>query len=436
MKQLSLCAVLIVLCTLPFTGALHAAEAVDHIIAVVNEDIITQNELNIQQRVVQEQLSARNEDVPPDDILQRQLLERLIVNKLQLQLAETTGIRVDDETLNNGIENIAQQNNLSLGQFRDVLERDGFDFAVFRENIRDEIIITRLRQRQVSNRITVTDQEVNNYIATQATQDASANPGAADEYQVAQILIALPEAARPEQIQAAKQEAETVLETLRGGADFSQTAIAVSDDQQALEGGDLGWRSAAQLPTVLAEIVPGMQPGDLSAPIRTASGFHIIKLIDRRNGGGLQIVKQTQTRHILIRTDELTSDADASTRLEQLKQRIDGGEDFANLARSNSQDSTSAVNGGDLGWVNPGDLVASFEEAIATLPPNAVTEPFQTQFGWHIAQVIARRDHDNTDESKRAQAREVIRKRKTEEEIQNWLRSLRDEAYVEYKTDE
>lgn len=417
-------------------GLNSSAADVDRIIAVVNEDVITQSELDTQLRVVQEQLAARNEEIPPSDILHRQLLERMVITKLQLQLAETTGIRVDDDTLNRGIENIAAQNKLSLGQFRDVLERDGFDFSVFRENIRNEITITRLRQRQVSNRLIVTDQEINNFLATEALQSAGSEGGAAEEYHVAQILIGLPEAATPEQIQNAQREAEQVLAKLRGGADFKQTAIAISDDQQALEGGDLGWRAAPQLPTLIADVVPAMKPGDISAPIRSPSGFHIIALLDRRDADGVRIVKQTQVRHILVRTDELTSDEDARTRLEQLKQRIEGGDDFANLARSNSDDATSAVNGGSLGWVNPGDLVARFEEAMAELASGTVSEPFQTQFGWHIAQVTDRRDHDNTDESKRAQARESIRQRKTEEEIQTWLRSVRDEAYVEYKADE
>lgn len=403
----------------------------DRILAVVNNDVITQSDLAIQTRTVVQQLRQRNTELPPADVLQKQVLERAIMDRLQLQVADRTGIRVDDDTLNRAIETIAKQNNLSIDQFREVLARDGFDFAAFREDIREEIIISRLRQREVGNKITVTDQEVQNYLDNQKVQGATAG----NEYQIAQILVALPEAPAPEQIQATKEKAQKVLDDLRGGADFTQTATAISDDQKALEGGDLGWRAAGQLPTIFADVVPGMQPGAISELIRSPSGFHIVKLVDKR-GDGESIVKQTQARHILIRTNELTSDQDAQTRLEQLKQRIDGGEDFAALARSNSEDAASAVNGGSLGWVNPGDLVPQFEAVMNDLEPAQASEPFQTQFGWHVAQVVERRDHDNTDDLKKSKAREAIRQRKGDEELQAWLRTLRDEAYIEFKTDE
>ena len=424
----------VTLCAQPEPGSdSRSISTLDRIVAVVNNEVITQSDLDAQIRTVTQQLQQQNSEVPPQDILQKQVLERTILRQLQLQMAESTGIRVDDDTLNRAIETIAKQNNLTLGQFRDVLAKDGFDFASFREDIRKEITISKLRQRQVTNRITVTDQEVDNLLATQQAQGGAG--AGSEQYHVAQILISLPEAASPEQIQAAKEKTQQVLERLRGGADFKQTAIAVSDDQQALEGGDLGWRSAAQLPTIFADVVVKLQTGGISDLIRSPSGFHIIQLIEKR-GETQQVVKQTQARHILIHTNEITSDQDAETRLKQLKQRIEGGEDFAALARSHSEDGATAVNGGSLGWVNPGDLVPRFEEAMNSLEPGQVSEPFQTQFGWHIVQVVERRDHDNTDESKRSKARELIRQRKTEEELQTWLRSLRDEAYVEYKVEE
>ena len=418
--------------------AVHAASAteVDRILAVVNDNVITQSDLEAEKTTVIQQMRQQNIEIPPDNDLNKQLLERLIHKRLQLQLADASGIKIDDDTLNRAIETIAKQNNLSLKEFRGVLERDGFDFAAFRENIRTEIVLTRLRQRQIANRITVTEQEVENLLATQKLQGDTGS-GSDNEYHVAQILIALPEAPTPEQVQAANKKAEEVLAKLRAGADFKQTASAVSNDQQALQGGDLGWLKTGQLPTLFAEVVPTLKPGDVSDLIRSASGFHLVTLLDKRGGAqGGRIVKQSQVRHILVRTNELVSDKEAETRLTQLKLRIEGGEDFAPLARSHSDDASSATNGGSLGWVNPGDLVSSFEEVVNSLQPGQISTPFQTQFGWHIVQLIERRDHDNTEEFRRSSARELITQRKIEEETQAWLRSLRDEAYVEYKTAE
>ncbi|MFP5344828.1 MAG: peptidylprolyl isomerase [Gammaproteobacteria bacterium] len=403
----------------------------DHVLVVVNDDVITQSELNAEIATISAQLRQQNTALPPADMLNKQVLERLILKRLQLQLAGSIGIRVDDDTLNRAISTIAQQNKLSLAEFRDVLEKDGFSFPVFRERIREEIIINRLRQRQVDSRVTVTEQEVDNFLSNRQRQSTEG----AEEYRVAQILIALPEAASPEQIDKARQKADEVLKKLRAGADFSETAVAVSDDQQALQGGDLGWRTASQLPTLFADLTIKMQPGEISEPLRSPSGFHIIKLIEKR-GETAHIVQQTQARHILIRTNEITADSDAQTRLQQLKQRIEGGDDFAALATSHSEDPATAVNGGSLGWVSPGDVDTQFEEVMHSLKPGEVSAPFQTQFGWHILQVLDRREHDSTREFNRSKAREAIRNRKIEEQTQAWLRALRDEAYVEYKTED
>lgn len=413
---------------LAMAGAASSATVeIDGIVAIVNDVVITRSELEDQVRTIKQQLRQQNTPAPISAVLQKQVLERLITNRLQLQLAASTGIRVDDDTLNRTINRIAEQNKLSLTEFRDVLEKDGFSFDKFREDIRGEITITRLRQRQVDSRITVTDQEVSQFLAAQARQGKSD-----DEYRLGHILIALPEAAAPEQIQAARQKAGQVLDKLRGGADFKETAIAVSDSRQALEGGDLGWRSAAQLPSLFAPLVPGMKKGDLSDIIRSPGGFHIITLLDYR-GGKRHTVTQTLARHILIRTNELLTDDDASMRLEQLAQRIKKGEDFAELARASSDDKGSAVNGGSLGWVGPGDTVPAFEQVMNNLPLGQVSGPFKSEFGWHIMQAQERREHDNTEAYNRSQAQEAIRSRKIEEEYQNWLRRLRDEAYVEYR---
>ncbi len=409
---------------------------IDSIVAIVNDTVITHSELEDQTRTIRQQLRQQNTPAPDSAVLQKQVLERLITSRLQLQLAASTGIRVDDDTLNRAINRIAEQNKLSLTEFRSMLEKDGFSFDKFREDIRGEITITRLRQRQVDSRITVTDQEVAQFLAVQARQGKSD-----DEYRVGHILIALPEAASPEKIQAARQKAEKILEKLQakvgastGGADFKETAIAMSDGQQALEGGDLGWRSAGQLPSLFAAQVPAMKVGDLSGIIRSSGGFHIIKLLDYR-GGKRHTSTQTLARHILIRTTELITDDDASIRLEQLAQRIKKGEDFAELARTYSDDKVSAAKGGSLDWVSPGDMVPVFEQAMNELQLTQISAPFRSEFGWHIVQAQERREHDDTEEYTRAQAQEALRSRKIEEESQNWLRRLRDEAYVEYRLD-
>lgn len=406
------------------------AAAIDRIVAIVNDDIITRGELDEEIDMIKQQMRQRGGGMPPEAALRKQVLERLVISRLQLQLANSTGIRVDDDALNRAIGRIAEQNKLSLAEFRDALEKDGFSFANFRENIREEITITRLRQRQVDSRITVTEQEVNRLLADQGSQSKADN-----EYRVAHILIGVPEAASPEQIQTARQKAQRVLDDLRGGADFRETAVAVSDGAQALEGGDLGWRSPAQIPSLFAPLVGGMKKGDLSDLIRSPSGFHIIKLADYR-GGKQHMVTQTQARHILIKTNELMSDDDASIRLEQLRQRIEKGADFAELARANSDDKGSAGSGGDLGWVSPGEMVSAFEQAMSRLQPGEISKPFRSEFGWHIVQVQQRREQDNTAQFNRNQAFEAIRNRKVEEEYQTWLRRLRDEAYVEYRLED
>lgn len=427
MKVLRYLSVLPALLLSASLGAQPSIAELDRILAVVNDDIIVQSELDDAIRTIKQQLQQQNRPVPPDSALQRQVLERLIVMRLQLQLANSTGIRVDDETLNRTVQNIAQQNGMSLSEFRNILERDGFSFAKFREDIRNEIIINRLQQRQVTNRITVTEQEVDNFLANQNVQGTKNV-----KYRLAHILIATPEGASPQQIQEARAKAQQVLEELRAGADFTQKAIAVSGGQQALEGGDLGWREPGQIPTLFVDTVLKMKPGEIGDPVRSPSGFHIVKLVDVQDNEK-HIITQTRARHILVRTNEITSSSDARTRLEQLKGRIENGEDFAALARSHSEDSGSAMKGGDLDWVSPGDMVPRFEEAMNRLKPNEVSEPFETEFGWHIVQVLERREYDNTKEFKRSRARELIRQRKAEEELDIWLRRLRDEAYVEYR---
>ncbi|MFT5132825.1 MAG: peptidyl-prolyl cis-trans isomerase SurA, partial [Gammaproteobacteria bacterium] len=347
--------------------------------------------------------------------------------KLQIQMAENTGIRVDDESLNRTISNIAAENKLSLAQFREILESDGYSYEKFREDIRHEILTSRLRQRQVDNRITVTDREIRNFMDNQEHQGEVET-----EFSLAHILVSTPEGLSVADREESKKIAEKVLADLDAGTDFAQLAATYSDSDDALDGGKLGWRKGGQVPTLFAEAVADIQKGEHSNIIRSSSGFHIIKLLDVRSTEQ-HVVTQTNARHILIKPDELITEEIAKTRLEQLLLRIRGGDDFADLARGHSNDSVSAADGGSLGWVSPGDLVPEFEGAMNALAPGEVSPAFKTQFGYHIVQVLERREHDSTEDVKRAKAREAIRQRKLEEAHQNWLREMRDDAYVEYR---
>ena len=402
----------------------------DRIVAVVDDDVITRTELNDKLESVEKQLRQQNVALPGEDTLRKQVLERLILTHIQLQLAARSGIQVDDDTLNRTISTVAAQNKLTLSEFRNVLERDGVDFAQFREEMRDEIILRKLRQRQVDSRITVTNQEIDNLLAAQKRQG-----NISDEYRVGHILIALPEAATPKQIQAAREKAQMVLSELRHGADFGKTAITFSDGQQALDGGDLGWRRAGELPTMFSDVVLQLKVGEISDLIRSSSGFHIIKLLDHR-GGDRHITTQTHARHILIRPNELISDDDARRKLEEIRDRIEHGEDFAAMAKAYSDDKANSGNGGDLGWINPGDMDPDFEAAMDALQPNQLSQPVRTRFGWHLIEVLGRRNQDITEEFERTKAREQIYQRKIEEESMNWLRRLRDEAYVEIRPED
>ncbi len=410
--------------------AAHSAqrESLDRVVAVVNDDVITELELQSEMQNIKKQLRAQSMSLPPDNVLEKQILERMIVLNIQLQDADRRHIRVDDDTINNTVENIARQNNMTLMQFSQALRGDGIDYAEFRKRIGDEITINRLQQREVANRVTVTEQEVDDFLASQESQ-GSPN----DEYRIAHILVSIPEAATAERIQAAKQKAQKILDELNQGADFAQMAIAQSDGQQALQGGDLGWRKLAQIPSLFAKLVDQMEIGQTSEAIRSPSGFHIIKLMEKRSNDTQHIVNQTKVRHILIKPDLILSSTEAKRRIEQLKQRIEGGEDFAELATSHSADKGSASQGGDLGWVNPGVMVKPFEEAMNALAIGEISDPVQTQFGWHILQVLDRRQFDDTEEYRRNQAREAVRQRKIEPALANWLRRIRDEAFVEVR---
>ncbi len=412
------------------TFVLLAGVPLDRIVAVVENDIIMQSELDIQLRTVVGRMKEQGVKLPSSSVLENQVLERMILTKIQLQRAENTGIRVDDETLNRTISNIAAGNNVSLSQFKEILEKDGFNYEKFRENIRNEIIVSRLRQRQVDNRISITSKEIDNALMNEEFQGSTET-----EYLLQHILISLPEAPAPEEEEQARLVASKVLEDLKTGQNFATMATTVSDGQRALEGGDLGWRKKNEIPTLFSDQIATMEKGDISDLIKSSSGFHIVKLADVRSSNK-HMITQTKARHILIKINELTTTDDARLRLDQLRTRLVGGDDFAKLAKAHSDDTVSAAQGGELGWVSPGVMVTEFENVMNQLEINEISEPFTTQFGWHLLQVMERREHDDTENARRTKASEAIRRRKSEEAHQNWLRHLRDEAYVEYRLDE
>jgi len=400
-------------------------ELLDRIVAVVNDDVVLQSEFENELAEIRAKLEQLGATGIPDEEVRKQALERLILRKLQLQEAERLGITADDQTLQQALLAIARRNGLTPAEMEEAMKAEGISPEAFRAQLREEITLQRLRNREVINRIQVTKAEVDNYLANQAQQgDNSVS------YRIRHILIATPEGASSEEIAQARRKAEEIVAHLRQGEDFATLASRYSQGQQALKGGDLGWLPAGQVPTLFAQEVLDMNKGDIRGPLQASSGFHIIKLEDIK-GSKTKIVRQTHARHILVRTDEITSDREARIRLEQLYQRIQGGEDFAALARAHSDDKASALKGGDLGWVTPGDLVPKFEEVMNSLEIGQLSQPFRTQFGWHIVQVLDRREKDVTAESKRDEAKLAIRKRKSEEALQLYLRKLRDQAFVE-----
>ncbi len=406
-------------------AALQETELLDRIVALVNEDVVLLSELLAEEQKMRELLAANNAPAMPADELRKQATERILVRKLQLEEAEKLGITVDEETLLKSVGTIAERNNLSIAELEKALTAEGMSMAAYRKDLREQIILGRLKNREVLGRIQITEAEVDNYLA-----NVQKLPGGRSAFHLRHILVSTPEGASSEEISQVRVRTEKLISQLRQGANFAAMASRYSSGRQALEGGDLGWIESGQLPSLFTSELAVMERGQIAGPIQSASGFHVIKLEDYR-GGDRNIIKQTHARHILIRTDELTSDDAASERLQQLYKRIIGGEDFAALARANSQDTASAIKGGELGWVNPGSLVPAFEEVMDNLAINAVSKPFRSQFGWHIIQVLKRRDHDATEDVRRDNARTALRNQKAEEAQTLYVRKLRDQAYVE-----
>jgi peptidyl-prolyl cis-trans isomerase SurA len=418
----------VLLCLSAFSLQSHA-EVLDRIVAVVEDDVILEHELDNEVAGIVAKLRSGNVAIPPEYVLRKQVLEKMIVDKLQRQMAAKSGIQVSEEMLQNSVNEIASRNGLSVDAFRNEIERQGMSYKSFEDNLRNEIITNQLRGREIGSRIKVTDAEVNHFMETQG-KIASLN----SQYHLGHILIAVSQSASSTAIQKASQKAEQVVADLRGGKDFKQMAMSVSNDDNALKGGDLGWRSMGQIPTLFTDVVAAMNNGDVSDPIRSPSGFHIIKVLGVE-GSGQHIITKTKVRHILVKTNELVDDTEARKRLLALRERIIDGDDFAALSRAHSDDKGSAINGGSLDWVTPGALVPPFEEAMNKLEINQVSQPVQTQFGWHLIQVLGRENQDNSDQFKKDKIRDELRKRKIEEETELWLRRLRDEAFVEIEAE-
>ncbi|HWZ64985.1 MAG TPA: peptidylprolyl isomerase [Steroidobacteraceae bacterium] len=401
----------------------------DRIAAIVNDGVVLNSELDTQIEVVSERLRAQKLELPPQNVLRQQVLERLVVQEIQLQRATHDGVKVSDEILNNALQDIAKRNNLSLSQLPEALSQQGVDYAGYREDMRKEITLSMLRQRDVLDRISVTSREIDQYLEKQAKKPSQGN-----EYNVSHILIAVPQEATPAQADDAARRAAEVYQKASSGEDFGRLAVAYSNSQTALDGGSLGWRKETELPTFLAEVIEKLKPGQVGEPLRTPTGYHIVRLNDVRSSESKSIESQVHARHILMKTTELADDATVKQKLNALRDRILRGEDFAGLAQTNSEDPGSASQGGDLGWNGPGAFAPEFERQLGLLKEGEISEPFKTAFGWHIVQMLGHREFDNTDEVKRRKAMEAIRNSKADEETELWLRRLRDEAYVEFKS--
>lgn len=399
----------------------------DRVAATVNDGVVLQSELDEQVEIISQRLRQQDLELPAQSVLRRQVLERLVLQEIQAQRAERAGIKVSDEMLNNALQDVAQRNGLTLSQLPAALAEQGIDYGLYRESMRKEVMLTLLRQRDVLARINVTPREIDQFLERERRA-----PSETSEYNVSHILIAVPQAGTPEQLEEAEKRAAEVYRRAQEGEDFAKLAVAYSNSQTALEGGLIGWRKGPELPTIVADLIVKLKPGQVSEPLRTPSGFHIVRLNEVR-GNAPVISSQVHARHILLKPNEIQDDATVRQRLITIRQRILDGEDFAGLAATLSQDPGSAAEGGDLGWTGPGTFVPEFEQALQGLRENEISEPFRTQYGWHIVQLLGRREMDITEEMRRQRAFAQLRESKADEETELWLRRLRDEAYVEYK---
>lgn len=409
-----------------FCTSSFAIEPLDKIVAIVNDGVITQSQLDDKVSEIKQQIRQKGSPIPDKKLLSRQVLEQIILENIQLQMAEQQGIRVDDLSLNRALQNIASRNKITLDNLRKQLQREGISFENYREQIRHELMIQQLQQRTVLSKVNVSDEEIDQLLEQQ--RDSA---GSRDRFHLAHILITTPEAASPEDISKAHDKAEKAIAHLKDGDPFHDVALRFSAGSQAINGGDLGWRDAAQLPRLFLEALKKMHKGDISSAMRSTSGFHIIKLVNKKSQK--HIVEQTRARHILVRADAITTEEKARKTMNRLKQQLDKGADFATLAAKYSQDPGSKNNAGDLGWASQGQFVPQFEKVMNSLAIKQISEPFRSQFGWHILQVLERRKQDETKQLMRNRAMQSIQQRKADEELQLWLRRIRDESYIEYR---
>jgi peptidyl-prolyl cis-trans isomerase SurA len=427
--SLSLALLLVSPATYPQTQELSTSgQQLDKIAAVVNEGIVLKSQVDQQVESIVARLREQEGQMPPDQVIRQQVLERLVLQEIQAQRAERLGIRVSDEMLNAALRDVAERNNIPFDQMPMAMARQGIDYAGYREDMRREITLSLLRQRDVLARIYVSPRELEQALERQAGQ-ADENV----EFDVSHILLSLPESATAAQMGEVERRAQEIQQRAVAGEDFGQLAITYSQAQSALERGKLGWRRVAQLPQFIAEEVVKLEPGQVTPPMRTPTGFHIVKLEGIRGGDVPMVVEQVHARHVLLRPTEVQDDATTRQRLEELRTRILAGEDFAALASITSEDPGSAAQGGDLGWTAPGTFVPEFDAALGALQENEISEPFRTQYGWHIVQLLGKRFHDQSDEVRRERVFSALRESKADEETELWLRQLRDEAYVEYR---
>lgn len=422
---------LVSLSSLAAVAPTSAVRDLDRIVAIVNNDVITETELADRLDETRKQLASERIKTPPEDVLKRQLLERMIVERVQLQLAAQLGVRVSDADVDQAIQSVARRNNMTVDALLKALAQDGLDPAAYRARIREQVTIQQLLEREIASRVTVTESEIASFL-----EQSRARGGGDYEFNLSHIFVPIPEAATSEQIQAAKARADKAHAEVRGGEDFARAAVTYSQSPDALKGGALDWKKPGQLPELFVGALRNLQPGDISPVLRGPNGFHILKLNDRRGGDVAQTVTQTHVRHILLRPSEIQSLDEARAALLALRKRIEAGEDFAAIARASSEDSASASQGGDLGWVEPKSLVPEFEKAMNALKPQELSEPVRTPFGLHLIQVLERREQTVAGERARNAARSQIHARKADDRYEQWLRQLRDEAYVEYLLDD
>jgi peptidyl-prolyl cis-trans isomerase SurA len=405
-----------------------SGDLLDRIAAVVNEGVVLVSQLDTQTDDVIQRLRAQKTELPPRNVLRKQLLERLIVEEIQVQRADRIGIEVSEEMLNGALNDVAQRNRISFPDLPQALSQQGVDYREFRDEVRRQLTLQLLRQRDVIGRINISPRELEQFMARQ--QNA---PDQNAEYNISHILISVPVTASPEQVESREQRAREVYDKAKGGEDFAQLAVAYSESSTNIEGGALGWRRGSQLPSIISERIPQMKVGEVSEPIRTPSGFHLFRVNEIRGGEQQAVVAQVHLRHILLKTNELEDDQTVETKLASIRERILNGEEFTAIAAVTSQDPGSAADGGDLGWAGPGTFVPEFERQVAGLQENEISKPFKSQYGWHIVQMLGRRDHDATEDNRRQRAFAELREAKAEEETELWLRRLRDEAFVEYR---